>query len=131
MNIKLKDQINQNKEILLLKEENIKLKREINKNNFDNKIYSDIKDILYNINEVSQKNINELINKDKQFDLEIKKEKNTDSINQISESNENKEKKEIINNLNNNKELTNEYGLLLGQFKEYNALFEQINKNNI
>ena len=131
LNIKLKDQINQNKEILLLKEENIKLKREINKNNFDNKIYSDIKDILYNINEVSQKNINELINKDKQFDLEIKKEKNTDSINQINESNENKEKKEIINNLNNNKELTNEYGLLLGQFKEYNALFEQINKNNI
>ena len=42
-----------------------------------------------------------------------------------------KKKKEIINNLNNNKELTNEYGLLLSQFKEYNALFDQINKNYI
>ncbi len=110
------------------------MKREINKNNFDNKIYSDIKDILYNINEISQKNINELINKDKQFDLEIKNGKNANLNNQINESNKNdniNNNKEIINNLNNYKDITNEYGLLLGQIKDYNSLFEQINKNNV
>ena len=134
LNIKLKEQINKNKEILSLKEENNKLKKEINKNNFDNKIYSDIKDILYNINEISQKNINELINKDKQFDLEIKNGKNANLNNQINESNKNdniNNNKEIINNLNNYKDITNEYGLLLGQIKDYNSLFEQINKNNV
>ena len=131
LNIKLKEQINKNNELLQIKEENIKLKKQLNNCNIDKKIYSDIRNILNTINENSKKNLDELINKDKQFDLDIQKANNI-NINKINENlEENKDDKEILDNLNNYKNITNEYGDLLGQIKNYNNIFEQINKNNI
>ena len=132
LNTKLNEQINKNKEILLLKEENNKLKKELNKyNDNNNKFFSDIKNILNNMNEMSQKNINDLINKEKQFDLEIKNIKNVKINKQMDELNVDDDNKEIINNLNNCNDITNAYGELIGQIKNYNIIFEQINKDNL
>ena len=75
------------------------------------------------MNEASKKNINELINKDKQFNIDTQKiNKQPDKLDDI-------DYKEILNNLNNYKEITNEYGALLGEIKNFNNNFEQINKN--
>ena len=131
LNIKLKEQDNKCNDLLKLKEENIKLKKELSKYNIDNKIYLDIRNMLNTLNENSQKSINELLNKDKQFELEIKNLKNTnnnknDKLNEFEETN-----KEIINYLNNFKEVSKEYELLLGEIKNNNNIFEQINKNNL
>ena len=131
LNVKLKEQYNKCKDLLKLKEENNKLKKELSKCNIDNKIYLDIKNMLNTLNENSQKSINELFNKDKQFELEIKNLKNTnnnknDKLNEFEETN-----KEIINYLNNFKEVSKEYELLLGEIKNNNNIFEQINKNNL
>ena len=131
LNVKLKEQTNKCNDLLKLKEENIKLKKELSKYNIDNKIYLDIRNMLNTLNENSQKSINELFNKDKQFELEIKNLKNTnnnknDKLNEFEETN-----KEIINYLNNFKEVSKEYELLLGEIKNNNNIFEQINKNNL
>jgi len=131
LNTKLKEEINKNKEILILKEENNKLKQEINKYNDNNKFFSDIKNSLYNMNETSQKNINDLINKEKQFDLEIKNVKNENINKQMDELNDNGENKEIIKNLNNYNDIANEYETLIGLLKNNNIIFEQINKDNL
>ena len=131
LNTKLKEEINKNKELLLLKEENNKLKQEINKYNDNNKFFSDIKNSLYNMNEMSQKNINDLINKEKQFDLEIKNIKNENINKQMDELNDTGENKEIIKNLNNYNDITKEYETLIGLLKNNNIIFEQINKDNL
>ena len=125
LNRKLKQQIDKNNELLLMKEENKKLKEQLNKYNNDTKTYSEIKNILYTMNESSKKNINELINKDKQFNIDTQKiNKQPDKLDDI-------DYKEILNNLNNYKEITNEYEALLGEIKNFNNNFEQINKNII
>ena len=123
LNRKLKQQIDKNNELLLMKEENKKLKEQLNKYNNDTKTYSEIKNMLYTMNEASKKNINELINKDKQFNIDTQKiNKQPDKLDDI-------DYKEILNNLNNYKEITNEYEALLGEIKNFNNNFEQINKN--
>ena len=75
------------------------------------------------MNETCNKNINELINKDKQFTIDSKKiEKPPNNI---------YDNEEIINNIKNVKNISNEQETLLGQVKNCNNIFEQINKDNM
>ena len=123
MNSKLKEQINKYNELLLIIEENNKLKEQINKNNNDDKNFAEIKNILSTLNDTCNKNINELINKDEQFTINSKKIENP--------PNNLYDNEEILNNLNNFKNISNENETLLGQIKNCNNIFEQINKDNI
>ena len=123
LNSKLKEQVNKYNELLLIIEENNKLKEQINKNNNDNKNFAEIKNILSTLNDTCNKNINELINKDEQFTINSKKIENPQKNLYDNE--------EILNNLNNFKNISNENETLLGQIKNYNNIFEQINKDNI
>ena len=123
LNSKLKEQVNKYNELLLIKEENNKLKEQINKNNNDNKNFAEIKNILSTLNDTCNKNINELINKDEQFTINSKKIENP--------PNNLYDNEEILNNLNNFKNISNENETLLGQIKNCNNIFEQINKDNI
>ena len=123
LNSKLKEQVNKYNELLLIIEENNKLKEQLNKNNNDNKNFSEIKNILSTLNDTCNKNINELINKDEQFTINSKKIENP--------PNNLYDNEEILNNLNNFKNISNENETLLGQIKNCNNIFEQINKDNI
>ena len=123
LNSKLKEQVNKYNELLLIIEENNKLKEQINKNNNDDKNFSEIKNILSTLNDTCNKNINELINKDEQFTINSKKIENP--------PNNLYDNEEILNNLNNFKNISNENETLLGQIKNCNNIFEQINKDNI
>ena len=123
LNSKLKEQVNKYNELLLIIEENNKLKEQINKNNNDDKNFAEIKNILSTLNDTCNKNINELINKDEQFTLNSKKIENPQKNLYDNE--------EILNNLNNFKNISNENETLLGQIKNCNNIFEQINKDNI
>ena len=123
LNSKLKEQVNKYNELLLIIEENNKLKEQINKNNNDDKNFSEIKNILSTLNDTCNKNINELINKDEQFTINSKKIENPQKNLYDNE--------EILNNLNNFKNISNENETLLGQIKNCNNIFEQINKDNI
>ena len=123
LNSKLKEQVNKYNELLLIIEENNKLKEQINKNNNDNKNFAEIKNILSTLNDTCNKNINELINKDEQFTINSKKIENP--------PNNLYDNEEILNNLNNFKNISNENETLLGQIKNCNNIFEQINKDNI
>ena len=123
LNSKLKEQVNKYNELLLIIEENNKLKEQLNKNNNDDKNFSEIKNILSTLNDTCNKNINELINKDEQFTLNSKKIENPQKNLYDNE--------EILNNLNNFKNISNENETLLGQIKNCNNIFEQINKDNI
>ena len=123
LNSKLKEQVNKYNELLLIIEENNKLKEQINKNNNDDKNFSEIKNILSTLNDTCNKNINELINKDEQFTINSKKIENP--------PNNLYDNEEIINNIKNVKNLSNEQETLLGQVKNCNNIFEQINKDNI
>ena len=123
LNSKLKEQVNKYNELLLIIEENHKLKEQINKNNNDDKNFAEIKNILSTLNDTCNKNINELINKDEQFTINSKKIENP--------PNNLYDNEEILNNLNNFKNISNENETLLGQIKNYNNIFEQINKDNI
>ena len=123
LNSKLKEQVNKYNELLLIIEENNKLKEQLNKNNNDDKNFSEIKNILSSLNETCNKNINELINKDEQFTINSKKIENPQKNLYDNE--------EILNNLNNFKNISNENETLLGQIKNCNNIFEQINKDNI
>ena len=123
LNSKLKEQVNKYNELLLIKEENNKLKEQINKNNNDDKNFAEIKNILSTLNDTCNKNINELINKDEQFTINSKKIENP--------PNNLYDNEEILNNLNNFKNISNENETLLGQIKNCNNIFEQINKDNI
>ena len=49
----------------------------------------------------------------------------------MNELNDDVDNKEIINNLNNSSETINAYGELISQLKNYNIIFEQINKDNL
>jgi hypothetical protein len=123
LNVKLKEQINQYNELLLIIEENNKLKEQLSKNNNDDKNFSEIKNILSTLNDACNKNINELINKDEQFTIDSKKiEKPPNNL---------YDNEEIINNLNNFKNISNENETLIDQIKNCNNIFEQINKDNI
>ena len=123
LNSKLKEQVNKYNELLLIIEENNKLKEQLNKNNNDDKNFSEIKNILSTLNDTCNKNINELINKDEQFTINSKKIENPQKNLYDNE--------EILNNLNNFKNISNENETLLGQIKNCNNIFEQINKDNI
>ena len=123
LNSKLKEQVNKYNELLLIIEENNKLKEQINKNNNDDKNFAEIKNILSTLNDTCNKNINELINKDEQFTINSKKIENP--------PNNLYDNEEILNNLNNFKNISNENETLLGQIKNCNNIFEQINKDNI
>ena len=123
LNSKLKEQVNKYNELLLIIEENNKLKEQLNKNNNDDKNFSEIKNILSTLNDTCNKNINELINKDEQFTINSKKIENP--------PNNLYDNEEILNNLNNFKNISNENETLLGQIKNCNNIFEQINKDNI
>ena len=123
LNSKLKEQVNKYNELLLIIEENNKLKEQLNKNNNDDKNFSEIKNILSTLNDTCNKNINELINKDEQFTINSKKIENP--------PNNLYDNVEILNNLNNFKNISNENETLLGQIKNCNNIFEQINKDNI
>ena len=123
LNSKLKEQVNKYNELLLIIEENNKLKEQINKNNNDDKNFVEIKNILSTLNDTCNKNINELINKDEQFTINSKKIENP--------PNNLYDNEEILNNLNNFKNISNENETLLGQIKNCNNIFEQINKDNI
>ena len=123
LNSKLKEQINKYNELLLIKEENKKLKEEQNKYINNNNNFSEIKNILSSLNETCNKNINELINKDKQFTIDSKKIEKP--LNNIYDN------EEIINNIKNVKNISNEQETLLGQVKNCNNIFEQINKDNM
>ena len=123
LNSKLKEQVNKYNELLLIIEENNKLKEQINKNNNDDKNFAEIKNILSTLNDTCNKNINELINKDEQFTINSKKIENPQKNLYDNE--------EILNNLNNFKNISNENETLLGQIKNCNNIFEQINKDNI
>ena len=123
LNSKLKEQVNKYNELLLIIEENNKLKEQINKNNNDDKNFAEIKNILSTLNDTCNKNINELINKDEQFTLNSKKIENPQKNLYDNE--------EILNNLNNFKNISNENETLLGQIKNCNNIFEQVNKDNI
>ena len=123
LNSKLKEQINKYNELLLIKEENNKLKEEQNKYINNNNNFSEIKNILSSLNETCNKNINELINKDKQFTIDSKKIEKP--LNNIYDN------EEIINNIKNVKNISNEQETLLGQVKNCNNIFEQINKDNM
>ena len=123
LNSKLKEQVNKYNELLLIIEENNKLKEQINKNNNDDKNFAEIKNILSTLNDICNKNINELINKDEQFTINSKKIENP--------PNNLYDNEEILNNLNNFKNISNENETLLGQIKNCNNIFEQINKDNI
>ena len=123
LNSKLKEQVNKYNELLLIIEENNKLKEQLNKNNNDDKNFSEIKNILSSLDETCNKNINELINKDEQFTINSKKIENP--------PNNLYDNEEILNNLNNFKNISNENETLLGQIKNCNNIFEQINKDNI
>ena len=123
LNSKLKEQVNKYNELLLIIEENNKLKEQINKNNNDDKNIAEIKNILSTLNDTCNKNINELINKDEQFTINSKKIENPQKNLYDNE--------EILNNLNNFKNISNENETLLGQIKNCNNIFEQINKDNI
>ena len=123
LNSKLKEQVNKYNELLLIIEENNKLKEQINKNNNDDKNFAEIKNILSTLNDTCNKNINELINKDEQFTINSKKIENP--------PNNLYDNVEILNNLNNFKNISNENETLLGQIKNCNNIFEQINKDNI
>ena len=123
LNTKLKEQINKYNEVILIKEENNKLKEQQNKHNNDNKNFSEIKNILSTLNDSCNKKINELINKDKQFTIDSKKmEKPPDNL---------YDNEELLNILKNFKSISNEHEGLLGQIKNCNAVFEQINKDNM
>ena len=123
LNTKLKEQINKYNEVILIKEENNKLKEQQNKHNIDNKNFSEIKNILSTLNDSCNKKINELINKDKQFTIDSKKmEKPPDNL---------YDNEELFNILKNFKSISNEHEGLLGQIKNCNAVFEQINKDNM
>ena len=123
LNSKLKEQVNKYNELLLIIEENNKLKEQINKNNNDDKNFAEIKNILSTLNDTCNKNINELINKDEQFTINSNKIENP--------PNNLYDNEEILNNLNNFKNISNENETLLGQIKNCNNIFEQINKDNI
>ena len=123
LNSKLKEQVNKYNELLLIIEENNKLKEQLNKNNNDDKNFSEIKNILSTLNDTCNKNINELINKDEQFTINSKKIENPQKNLYDNE--------EILNNLNNFKNISNKNETLLGQIKNCNNIFEQINKDNI
>ena len=123
LNSKLKEQVNKYNELLLIIEENNKLKEQLNKNNNDDKNFDEIKNILSTLNDTCNKNINELINKDEQFTINSKKIENPQKNLYDNE--------EILNNLNNFKNISNENETLLGQIKNCNNIFEQINKDNI
>ena len=123
LNSKLKEQVNKYNELLLIIEENNKLKEQLNKNNNDDKNFAEIKNILSTLNDTCNKNINELINKDEQFTINSKKIENP--------PNNLYDNEEILNNLNNFKNISNENETLLGQIKNCNNIFEQINKDNI
>jgi hypothetical protein len=139
LNSKIQDEINKNKTIennlLLLKNENMELKQKINENgkilqkneNFD-KIYAEIKEMLKEINDESQNNIKDLLDKDKQFDLHKEKNKNNNKI--IQGIIDDKESDEIFNKLNDLKNNQKEYGVLIETFKNYNQIFQQ-NNNDI
>ena len=75
------------------------------------------------MNDTCNKNINELINKDEQFTINSKKIENP--------PNNLYDNEEILNNLNNFKNISNENETLLGQIKNCNNIFEKINKDNI
>ena len=75
------------------------------------------------MNETCNKNINELINKDKQFTIDSKKIEKP--LNNIYDN------EELINNIKNVKNISNEQETLLGQVKNCNNIFEQINKDNM
>ena len=123
LNTKLKEQINKYNEVILIKEEKNKLKEQQNKYNNDNKNFSEIKKILSTLNDSCNKKINELINKDKQFTIDSKKmEKPPDNL---------YDNEELFNILKNFKSISNEHEGLLGQIKNCNAVFEQINKDNM
>ena len=123
LNTKLKEQINKYNEVILIKEENNKLKEQQNKYNNDNKNFSEIKNILSTLNDTCNKKINELINKDKQFTIDSKKmEKPPDNL---------YDNEELLNILKNFKSISNEHEGLLGQIKNCNTVFEQINKDNM
>lgn len=123
LNSKLKEQVNKYNELLLIIEENNKLKEQLNKNNNDDKNFAEIKNILSTLNDTCNKNINELINKDEQFTINSKKIENPQKNLYDNE--------EILNNLNNFKNISNKNETLLGQIKNCNNIFEQINKDNI
>ena len=123
LNSKLKEQVNKYNELLLIIEENNKLKEQLNKNNNDDKNFAEIKNILSTLNDTCNKNINELMNKDEQFTINSKKIENP--------PNNLYDNEEILNNLNNFKNISNENETLLGQIKNCNNIFEQINKDNI
>ena len=123
LNTQLKEQINKYNEFILIKEENNKLKEQQNKYNNDNKNFSEIKNILSTLNDTCNKKINELINKDKQFTIDSKK---------MEKLPDNKyDNEELLNILKNFKSISNEHEGLLGQIKNCNAVFEQINKDNM
>ena len=123
LNTKLKEQINKYNELIIIKEENNKLKEQQNKYNNDNKNLSEIKNILSTLNDTCNKKINELINKDKQFTIDSKK---------MEKLPDNKyDNEELLNILKNFKSISNEHEGLLGQIKNCNAVFEQINKDNM
>ena len=148
-NIELKKKINQNnnkideissKNESTLKEKdkiinrlNMSIKElndKINNNNKENynKIFFDIKEILNGINIESQKSINELLDKDKNFDLFI--EKNIKEENKLEIGNKRTNINEEINSkIDNIKNVANEYGKLIIDLKNYNNILQQTNND--
>ena len=148
-NIQLKQKIRKNNDDISSKNESIikekdkiinnlnnnikELNDKININNSNkennNKIYLEINNLLKQINIESQKNINELLDKDKNFNLYMEKNNQLE----LKKNNENESKKlndEINNKLYNLKDIQNEYEKLIVELKQYNNIFKQENNGD-